>query len=53
VRDRDLLRQSAAPGVARVAVGGITPDNGSSAAEVRDAAQRFANLYIYEREPAR
>lgn len=58
----ELLRQSAALGVPRVAIGGITPDNGAAlveagadylavisalfgAADVRDAAQRFAGLY--------
>lgn len=66
----DLLRQSAAFGVPRVAIGGITPDNGASlveagadylavvsavfaAADVRAAAQRFADLYSYDRESAR
>lgn len=66
----DLLRQSAALGVPRVAIGGITPDNGASlveagadylaaitavfaAADVRTAAQRFADLYSFDRESAR
>jgi len=66
----DLLRQSAALGVPRVAIGGITPDNGASlveagaeylaaisavfaAADVRTAAQRFADLYSLDRESAR
>jgi thiamine-phosphate pyrophosphorylase len=66
----DLLRQSAALGVPRVAIGGITPDNGASlvdagaeylaaitavfaAADVRAAAQRFADLYSFDRESAR
>lgn len=66
----DLLRQSAALGVPRVAIGGITPDNGASlveagaeylaaitavfaAADVRIAAQRFADLYSFDRESAR
>ncbi len=60
----DLLRQSAALGIPRVAIGGITPDNGASlvaagadflasisslfgAADVRIAAQRFAQLYPF------
>lgn len=58
----DLLRQSAALGVPRVAIGGITPENAGSlvsagadylavisalfaTADVRAAAQRFADLY--------
>ena len=66
----DLLKQSAALGVPRVAIGGITPDNGASlveagaeylaaisavfaAADVRTAAQRFADLYSLDRESAR
>ncbi|HEY8329579.1 MAG TPA: thiamine phosphate synthase [Rhodanobacter sp.] len=66
----DLLRQSAALGVPRVAIGGITPDNGATlveagadylavisavfaAADVRTAAQRFADLYPSDRETAR
>jgi len=66
----DLLRQSAALGVPRVAIGGITPDNGASlveagaeylaaisavfaATDVRTTAQRFADLYSFDRESAR
>jgi thiamine-phosphate pyrophosphorylase len=66
----DLLRQSAAFGVPRVAIGGITPDNGASlveagadylavvsavfaAADVRAAAQRFTDLYSYDRKSTR
>jgi thiamine-phosphate pyrophosphorylase len=66
----ELLRQSAALGVPRVAIGGITPDNGASlveagaeylaaitalfaAADVRATAQRFADLYSFDRESAR
>ncbi|HWX64817.1 MAG TPA: thiamine phosphate synthase [Rhodanobacter sp.] len=63
----DLLRQSAALGVPRVAIGGITPDNGAllvaagadylaaisavfSTADVRAAAQCFADMYSSDRE---
>ena len=59
-----LLRQSAALGVPRVAIGGITPDNATSlveagadylavisavfgAGDVRQAAQRFTDLYLF------
>ena len=62
----DLLRQTAALGIPRVAIGGITPDNGGllvdagadfiaavsaifGAADVRAAAQRFADLYSIDR----
>ncbi len=65
----ELLGQSAALGIPRVAIGGITPDNGASlveagveylaaiaavfgSADVRAAAQRFANLYSPDRESA-
>lgn len=66
----ELLGQSAALGVPRVAIGGITPDNATSlveagadylavisavfgAADVRAAAQSFADLYSPERESTR
>jgi thiamine-phosphate pyrophosphorylase len=62
----DLLRHSVALGIPRVAIGGITPDNGASLVaagadylavisavfgrpDIRDAAQRFTQLYFPDR----
>ncbi|HTV85251.1 MAG TPA: thiamine phosphate synthase [Dyella sp.] len=64
-----LLRHSAALGVPRVAIGGITPDNGADLvaagadylavisavfgmADIRASAQRFSQLYSFDRAPS-